>query len=218
MAPRNRCKHYVDKFDIWKIKPSRSMYWQLIDKHFPYNLALKAIWEADLRIELEEETWWQIYPNFIKLVKPVKLRYMQYRILTKSLTTNLTRSKWGQSPSTCYFCKTQTETVIHLMYKCEKVKTLWTALKKFIKYYYNVDSQLDEKTIMLNNYTGQCKEQVNFLIIALKQFIYSTKCAAQELKFTNYVKRLSYWYLIDKYNACQSKTYEQFRKKWKELL
>ena len=107
-------------------------------------------------------------PTVSALVKLEKLRLIQYRILTKTLTTNIKRHKWDRNVSyMCTFCKKKSETILHILVCYPKVEKLWLNLSKIIAYYYGEAVTFTPELIILNNYKGPCKEQVNSMMIIL---------------------------------------------------
>ena len=159
------------------INTSRSNYWILLVKAYPPNQGARITWEKDLESPILEEDWWEIFPNFLKQVKPAKLRCFQYRVLTRSLTVNTLRNKWDKTISAkCTFCKENDETIPHILFYCREVQELWKNIARTILYFLKVQIKLDVKTVILNNYKGPCKELINMLIVTLKQYIYAKKC------------------------------------------
>ena len=104
-----------------KAKPSRYLYWCYIDQTFPKRTTVKRLWEMDLNINMDDETWWALYPSFRKQVKSTKLQTFQFRLLHRAITTNIKLSTWNDKVSReCTFCKKYPETMVHLL----KIKTL----------------------------------------------------------------------------------------------
>ena len=209
------------------ISPSRKIYWHLISIHYPFSLATKQTWELDLNISLGDESWWSLFPNFLALVRPTKLRMLQYRILTRSITTNIKRNKWCPDVSPlCTFCHNTAETMSHLFVNCPQVKKIWYCFARFCAYYLNFDVNqfqdiIDERCILLNDYTGPNKDLIVLLIIATKQYIYSTKCLNEMLNFSNCVSKYVDWYHVEKsfmYNTSDAKKIRVFNRKWQQIF
>ena len=180
---------------------------------------LKRIWEIELGRELQDDSWWALFPNFLKLVKPTKLRAFQYRILTRSLTTNTKRHKWNRDVSEkCTFCRDAPETMDHLLFQCKLVSDLWLNLSKILNYYYKVQITFNRELVFFNNYNAQHKHIVNLTVIALKQYLYATKCFEKPPSFAEYMLKLNYWFTIDKQYALDNKSMKQLYKKWKNLF
>ena len=54
---------------------------------------------------------------------------------------------------------------VHLFVNCEYAVKLWTNLKKWCKYFYNLTIDLEPVTIILNLYSGKEKFLINAFII-----------------------------------------------------
>ena len=78
---------------------SRVIYWSLVKKIFPPSLTSKLKWEMELKTTVDDDEWWSFYLSFCVQIKPTKLRHLQYRVLTGTLTTNVKRHTWNSSIS-----------------------------------------------------------------------------------------------------------------------
>ena len=56
-----------------KGQSSKFIYWSIIKEKFPRNHTLCTIMQANLDIDIQEEQWWELFPRFIRYVKPAKL-------------------------------------------------------------------------------------------------------------------------------------------------
>ena len=193
---------YLTALDTLLLRPfpSRQIYWQLVSITYPPKLAVKTVWELELNKQIPESVWWDLYPNILFQVKVTKLQCLQYRILTRSLTTNVRRNKWDPTVSPlCSFCLLFPETLEHLFVNCEKTNVIWLCLKRLLKYFIDIDLELSSETILLNNYQGICNILVNTLILICKQYIYSNKCLGNPLSFDHCMAKIGEWYQIEKY-------------------
>ena len=103
-----------------KIKPSKFIYWTLIEQSYTSNNALKALWEMELKLTMKMEDFNYLWVAFPCVVKPSKLQNFQYRILTRSLTFNVLRNKWNpQINAKCKLCHKEEETMYHFFCTCE---------------------------------------------------------------------------------------------------
>ena len=200
-------------------KASKKLYWTLLHSKYPYNDTYQIRWNHELQKRIDDEEWPLLFPNFMKIIKPTRLRYFQYRVLTKTLTTNIKRSIWNISISKlCTFCKKKDETILHVLYECEQVRTLWDKVVKTIEHFFNVKVIIDENMVICNNYRGPNREIINFLIIVLKQHIYASKCLETIPTYVSYMNKLAMWYFVDKCFAVQDNKYEDCVKKWANLF
>ena len=189
-------------------------------KKFPASNSTYCRWKTELKGNWSEEEWWEFYPKFLRNIKPAKLRYLQYRIFTKKLTTNVVRAYWDEKISKkCTFCSGPDETILHLLYTCNKVLPLWLKLQKIIDYFWHIKVDFTAEMVILNNYTGAKAEVVNFLMIILKQYVYAKSVSRKNQIFLNIWKKLTNWYFIDKKSHAQKvDKLEQCLKKWSNLF
>ena len=205
---------------------SKHIYWQLIENNKVNTTAAKTVVLKSLNTDMTDEEWLELLPNFRKQVKSTKLIYFQYKILTGGLTTNIKRNMWDKNvPSTCTFCKKFPEMVAHILAECEEVIQLWSCLTKMIKYYWKMELTFKPEVIILNNYTGKNKHLINHTIAIMKHYIYATKCLNNELKFSEYMYKLSEWHTINKLQVCDTsnasnitKNYGKLCKQWADMF
>ena len=123
---------------------SKAIYWTLIENNYQVKDTLRFLWQREVNIIIPEGDWCNLYPQFLSIIKPVKLRYFQYRVLTKTLTTNVMRNVWNKAiDKHCVFYKQKDEPIIHLLWECTIVQKLWRNLSKMCKYLLNVDCLFD---------------------------------------------------------------------------
>ena len=198
---------------------SKSMYWQYIEQTYAENDGCKMLWEKDLEMELSQDDWERVFRDMHKITTSAKLRYFQYKILSRSLITNMRRNKWSQQISPlCTFCNNKPETILHLMVECENVKKLWDALKRWVKYHYSISIELTPKDIILNNVITIKKKYVNLIILIMKQYIYAAKCKDEKLNFYDFVTKINYWYNLEMTMAKQNNMYQYFKDKWASYM
>ena len=196
--------------------PSKIYYWDYIDRKIPNSDACAKLWEKDLNLENLFEEWPAIMASIRKITSAAKLRWLHYRVLNRCLTTNLLRSKWDKNLSSqCVFCKSSPETIIHILYDCIHVKKLWTALEKWADYFFGLKMELSKALVILNNYSGPQKQLINTVLLAMKQFIYASKCKEEIPLFLKFPQILDYWERIERTEAILSQKYMKHVKKWK---
>ena len=198
---------------------SKYIYWQLLQKKNPKSGANRLIWQNDLNKTITERRWNDLYSNFRRIVKSTKLQFFQYRILSKTLTTNIHRFRWKKvTNNKCTFCKNEAETVIHMLWECEYVQKLWCNLRKKCNYFLGVDVNFTAEIIILNDYEGKNKDMINQLIVMLKHHVYAQKCFDSIPTFPDFMLKLSHWYSVEKHFAYECNNTKKFYKKWKNFF
>ena len=108
----------------------------------------------------------QIYKLPFILTKNSKLQWFQYKINHLVLTTNAFLSKINliQNPL-CTFCETEHETIIHLLWECQKVQALLDNIDNWLQQEVNVTLNFKKKGFILgivNNKYSKVKKLNNF--------------------------------------------------------
>ena len=133
--------------------------------------------------------------------------------------TNVRRAKFdNQVSDMCVFCNENSETIFHLIWKCDHVQKLWTALSKWLKRILKGDMELTPKAILLNNLKIKNHKLVNTCILIMKRYIYVTKCLENKLNFIDYLIMLDKMYNIEKLTAFNSRKTNVFVKKWNPYI
>ena len=171
------------KFQIMEEKPSFTKYgyWFLVEEKgkFIYDACMK-LWEKDLGIQIGEEKWEEILDSTRKITNSTKMRYFQYQILNRIITTNIRRAKYMQISEMCYFCNTEPETLIHLMYNCGKVEQLRKALIIWLKRIGITITEITREEVILNTYKGKEAQMMKTVILLMKRYIYVSKCMEKD--------------------------------------
>ena len=124
--------------------------------------------------------WSQIFVKAFQSTPDTKLRWFQYRIINRILTTNtfLYKIKLADT-KLCTFCKDEEESLTHIFCKCPIVKCFWNNILDWLKgkcdHIYNL--VLTDQLIIFG-----CSEQTitdsvfDLLLLLAKYFIYKCKC------------------------------------------
>ena len=146
-------KHHINNWDWTEVVPennlplfernltSQEIYWIIIKTKHLGSDASCLLWAKDLQLDntILENQWETILLNSRFITNASKLRSLQYKILARSVVTNIRRLKWDATVTpNCTFCCTESETIMHLFVKCTQVVKLWVALEKWVDYFYRV--------------------------------------------------------------------------------
>ena len=202
-----------------KEKPSRYMYWDLIEKFYPVSKILASIWERELNIQITHEELCSLYANLLTYTTPTKLREFQYRLYLRELTTNVKRHRWNTDVSPlCSFCNSSPETLHHLFWDCPKVQKIWECVKRILKHFLDIEVDMCESCVMLNNFTCLKKDTVNIIVLIVKQYIYASKCLQEDLNFNACMSKIVDYYNADKILAVQNGNLPTLYKKWGNMF
>ena len=158
-------------------------------------------WTNITRITAED--WKHSFNVLNWLTKDRKLRWFQYRILHHILSTNRSVSKFktGQDDA-CTFCQAHSETILHLLWQCEKTKTFWTELSNLINRRCTNSNNLsiNERLVIFGHSPLVKMDQTcNLIILTAKFFIYKCKVKNTQLKLNTFIKELHNYYCVLKY-------------------
>ena len=61
----------VQKLSL-NINPSKTLYWEYIDKYHQDNDACRELWQNELKVMIEEEEWKGLFPKIMKITFSAK--------------------------------------------------------------------------------------------------------------------------------------------------
>ena len=95
--------------------------------------SVKRIWEADLNQSFTDSEWMMILRNSKKMSRELRTRLVQFKIINRVYwtPTRLFRAGLRESPF-CWRCGEDTGTLIHVLWECPRVQTLWCAIHENI--------------------------------------------------------------------------------------
>ena len=128
-------------------KGCKSLCNQLLDTIVP---KAKQKWSDKMGLQFSDQEWkaYNLIP--FKCTIDVKLRWFQYRVLNRILTTNTCMYNIGQRNSLCTFYNDESETIKHLFTECKKVKPILAQLQTWIYQKLDIPIILDQKHSLWN--------------------------------------------------------------------
>ena len=137
--------------------------------------SMKIKWNCEMNVDIDKETWCNIFNICHKAVNSTNLVWFQMKILYRILGTKSHLHKLGikDNPS-CSYCGCD-ETILHMFVKCESVKSIWKQLSKCIKDKINFSIIFNAWNIIFGyQFTDQNQKPLNALILVTKKFIFDT--------------------------------------------
>ena len=132
---------------LGKTKKARTFYDILVGNKIPAPPSEKWIKELG---DIEQDEW-NSYNRIIKDIKEAKLKEFQFKINNRILVTKSFLYKINKvDDGMCSFCNQHPETILHLFYYCEKVKTFWADLKTWLEIKANIILQLTVKNLLFS--------------------------------------------------------------------
>lgn len=115
-------------------KISNLLYYKIIHDKAPLVQGSKLLWEQYFDIHIDDTVWERICKRTNQLTISTKLRLFRYKIVQRSLVTNIQLRYYGiLENNNCTFCKQHRETIAHLFWDCTKVKALWNRFFHIVK-------------------------------------------------------------------------------------
>ena len=200
-------------------KSSKKVYNYLLDDvMLLHNKYLK--WREDLGQDFCQTLYYYVlmHKDIYKVTNVPKYRSFQYRINQRALITNIKLQQWGIVASNlCFFCKEKEETVLHLMWECTEVQSLWTNLWIYVQQRFpNQKFEVNKVNVIFNKLVDNPANIVNFLCLITKQYIYSSKCMKNSLSFSELKMRIGRIENIEKYIATKNETVSKHLSKWSD--
>ena len=172
---------------------SRYVYWKVIDR-IEYHDGTLTSWNHTLNLEIDKDKWQTarvlIFSN--RFTYLTKLRYFQYKIFSRKLTTNYLRAKWDQNVSNvCYYCQDKAETINHLLIDCKIIRDqIWKPMFKWLSYMLETEIKQDPVSILFCMYKGKYGGVINLIMLITKYCIYATKCMEKEINFMKVIQEV----------------------------
>lgn len=207
-----------DQFFGTKQKIPQFCYKQLQGR-LPTKLnVLVTVWNNDLKTKLVQKDMQLLFKKINKITVSTKLRYFQYRILSKSLTTNVRVSKYNKEvKAVCSFCEEKAETIVHLFFECKFIQRIWKAVTKWLKYFHGTEVKLDMCTCILNNFKGRNAGLVNITILIVKFYVYRTKVQGEKLNFQRLIQEITKHKTVEKAIAIKNDKLYKYARKWDDF-
>ena len=113
----------------------------------------------------------------------------------------------------CSFCKREKETITHLFYECEAIKSLWIKLSQYIFDKTSIRILFTKEEIILGK---QDNKQIaeNNLILFTKSLIYKQKFKNSNIQLNNLIREISYRYKVEKLRQKLNGKSQVFLKVW----
>ena len=159
----------------------------------------------------------ECHRNIYKITNVPKYRSFQYRILQRSLVTNVQLYKWDISTNElCYFCENEKETVLHLLFSCPEVQKMWREFIQLIRDRHGeIEIIISPASVLLNTITENTKYRVvNFMCLIVKQYIYSQRCLKSNLNIFGLKRHISKIENLEKYIAIKNQKSCIHSRKW----
>ena len=163
--------------------------------------------------EIQNSEWEKIHGWVFETSDDTYLQWLQTRIVHRILGTNyLTYKMKLTSTELCSFCMKENETLLHLFWDCEYIKTLIQEVQNIV-IVHDSNFYINKKSFILG-YSKQKLSHYNVLCLEIKRYIFLCKTknikpsilgVKSSLKMTSMInatiennkKKKTYWSLVD---------------------
>ena len=170
-------------------------------------------------LNITNEDWYNAFFKLKFTTKDTKLRWLQFRILHNILTTNRSVSKYKEEQTElCSFCQKDSETIQHLFYGCEIVRSFWDQLTSLLnrRCNHSKDFKVNEVFVLFGQSEFIYSDYVCDLIILLaKLFIYRCKVQNKSINIRAFLNDVYNRYCCEK---MINKNSNDFINKWNPYL
>ena len=139
------------------------------------------IWETDLAMKLDENTWQNIIDRIHFPFTSNKIKEANFKFIQKCYLTPIKMHKISRENSlNCPRCKNKQGTYMHMFWHCEKLKDFWNSVYSFTKSVLEIqfnaspcvyllkdlpDIRMDSKKIQtINYYDIFCQEMYSSVV------------------------------------------------------
>lgn len=207
-----------DRFFNTKLPLSKFCYGELLNGVSVSNEGICAAWQVDLNTQLSTKDIALYFKRIRLITLCTKLRYFQYRVLCRKITTNVLVSKWDINVlDACSFCANEKETLVHLLFECPFSQKIWKAASKWFKHFYLINPTFSKRIVIFNNYTGRMASLVNLFIVIAKFHIYKQKVLGLKPNFSVLAIEVVKYKTIDKTIAVRKDKIYKYARKWDDF-
>lgn len=179
-------------------KVVRPFYNILLERCFESPKKSQNKWIRDLGL-VEDENFEIYYDIPFKTLLSTKLQSFQYKINLRILYTNslLLKCKLSET-ELCSYCFETKESLIHLFFECNLVRTLWLQLRDELRSKCNITMDITPISCTLGYppFYENC-EILNTCLIIIRYYIYVCRIKKEILNWTKCLETLKYFRDID---------------------
>ena len=169
-------------------------------------------------VVIDSKLYVKMFQVLYRITRVTKFRDFQYRLLLKKIIVNKDLAEWGiQKEDRCTFCRQHTETLIHLLHECQKVKPI-------VNFVYQLGGQNGEELLegavnfIPNNIHANPRNIINFVGLFAKQFVYRQRCQGKIPIVKNLVRELENYHKVEFANAKRGGYVKKHVKKWSPIM
>ena len=175
-------------------------------------------WTKELGLTKPEFWWERVANNVVRKVTDVKLRWFQYRIVHRIISTNTYLYKIGiKQSSLCSLCMKEPETISHLFCFCKVTTNFWEEVFKWIR---DVTGKHIAVTECDKIFGFEYVEIpiLNHIIILPKYHIYRQKMNNLLPSIVSFKNDILTYYKMEKYNYTCADKIKVLQSRWGDFI
>ena len=164
---------------------TRSVYAAIMDHYFQPPTAGQRL----LRYGFSKEGLKNVYNFPFAITIETKLQIFQYKIIHNILPIKLSLFRINLCDSeTCHLCKTQPQTLPHLLYRCPVISNFWNAFQNWWTEKQQKTISLSERDILCgwHDNATQSKNILNYISLVAKYYIFCTTQDCDDVLFDTF--------------------------------
>jgi len=163
-----------------------------------------------------EKDWKEVYLLPYHICIDVRSRLFQFKFLNDILANNYWLKKWNiQEHDHCTFCKTNTESLIHLFWSCLVVQDFWENISTTIRLHTGLDLALSIEKICFCD--SKEPDIINMVIIQAKRYLYGQRFKGLIPKVAEFRIFLANYSKIELYIAKKTDKMHKYIEKWNSV-
>ena len=227
--PKTKKSSDPEHAQITFISNSKSISLEKASSKLVYNALLDKIGEIptaqDRFQKIYPDThfdWNKIYSLPFSLTIDVKHREFQWKILHRILYGNYMLKKIKKVDSSlCTFCATADETLEHLFFRCNFIKTFWNVIENTLTSLNLIERPFTELEVLIGYFPeGENRIIINFIILMGKRYIYfcRSKGIRPAQRISLFWNRVKYIYKVEYSIASEKNKLPLHFKKWNAII
>ena len=207
---------------LYKNSKGASVFNKILNRDVCNEHSMKAKWQDELNIMIDEDMWKNIFYSCFKTVCNNTIIWFQTRLLYRILGTRtyLYKLHIGDSDR-CIDCG-EIETIVHMFVECRTVNKIWKFLKEYINRTIKISVYFDKVDILFGySLNNQNKIPLSAIILITKKYIYDLKSRNNRpfsFNFDILLYRLKQTCQDELYLATLNNQNEKFNMVWKKWL
>ncbi len=141
-----------------------------------------------------------------------------YTLIHQATVTNIKLSEWKiKDTDKCTFCNVQSETLLHLFWKCQTAEHIWNSLTHWYREKTGQTVDLTSKKVLFGKPMNNALHCLNTIVVITLQYIYASRCLGNIPNFGHLKAKILDVQNMEKYIAIKNDKLKKHESKWKNF-